>query len=73
MRKYFNRCIAVHGPVQEMPVFDARVQVDPSVVDAWGIPVVRLSGARHPNDLVVASYIAGKAAALLKEAGATTT
>jgi choline dehydrogenase-like flavoprotein len=73
MRKYFNRCIAVHGPVQEMPVFDARVQVDPRVVDDWGIPVARLSGARHSADLEVANYISGKAAALLKEAGATVT
>ena len=73
MRSYFNRCIAVHGPVQEMPVFEARVRVDPRVVDAWGIPVARLSGTRHPNDLEVANYISDKAAEWLKEAGATTT
>jgi choline dehydrogenase-like flavoprotein len=73
MRGFFNRCIAVHGPVQEMPVFDARVQVDPRVKDDWGIPVARLSGARHPQDLEVANYISGRAVAWLKEAGATTT
>jgi choline dehydrogenase-like flavoprotein len=73
MRKYFNRSVAVQGPVQEMPVFEARVQVDPRVVDDWGIPVVRMSGARHPHDHEVANYISGKAAAWLKEAGATTT
>ncbi|MGO8787821.1 MAG: GMC family oxidoreductase [Terriglobia bacterium] len=73
MRNFFKRCIAVQGPVQEMPVFDARVQVDPRVVDDWGIPVVRLSGARHPHDLDVANFISGKAVAWLKEAGATTT
>jgi choline dehydrogenase-like flavoprotein len=56
-----------------MPVFEARVQVDPRVVDAWGISVARLSGARHAQDLEVANYISGKAAAWLKEAGATTT
>jgi choline dehydrogenase-like flavoprotein len=73
MRRYFNRCVSVHGPVQEMPVFEARVQVDPRVVDDWGIPVARLSGARHPHDFEVANYISGKAAAWLKEAGATVT
>ena len=73
MRKLFNRCMAVHGPVQEMPVFEARVDLDPRVVDAWGIPVARLSGARHPQDLEVANYISAKAAAWLKEAGATST
>jgi len=73
MRKCFNRTIAVQGPVQEMPVFDARVQVDPRVTDGWGIPVVKLSGARHPQDLVVANYISDKAQAWLKEAGAIQT
>ena len=73
MRRSFNRTMAVQGPVQEMPVFEARVQVDPRVVDDWGTPVARLSGARHPHDLDVANYISGKAAAWLKEAGATKT
>ena len=73
MRQCFNRTIAIQGPVQEMPVFDARVQVDPRVADDWGIPVVRLSGARHPKDLEVAKYISDKAIAWLKEAGAVQT
>jgi choline dehydrogenase-like flavoprotein len=69
MRSYFKRLLSAHGPVQEMPVFDARVQVDPRVRDYWGVPVVRLSGSRHPNDLKVARYVSSKAAAWLKEAG----
>jgi choline dehydrogenase-like flavoprotein len=73
MRAAFKRTIAVQGPVQEIPVFDARVQVDPRVVDDWGIPVVRLSGARHPKDLETANYISGKAVEWLKEAGAIKT
>jgi choline dehydrogenase-like flavoprotein len=73
MRNHFRRCVAVQGPVQEMPVFEARVQVDPRVTDDWGIPVVRLSGSRHPQDLEVARYISSKAEAWLKEAGATKT
>ena len=73
VRDCFNRTIAVQGPVQEIPVFDARVQVDPRVVDDWGIPVARLSGARHPKDLETANFISGKAAEWLKEAGAIKT
>jgi choline dehydrogenase-like flavoprotein len=72
-RRNFKRCVAVHGPVQEMPVFDARVQVDPAVKDYWGIPVVRLSGSRHPDDLETSRFLADKAALWLKEAGATET
>ncbi len=70
-RRNYRRTLCVMGPVQEMPVFDARVKVDPAVRDHWGIPVVRMSGKRHPHDVEVARFIADKAAALLREAGAT--
>jgi len=73
MRKWFKRHLAVHGPVQEIPVFDARVQVDPRVKDHWGIPVVRLSGTNHPKTLETAKYVAGKAEEWLQAAGATKT
>ena len=73
VRKYYKHSIIVMGPVQEMPVFDARVQVDPKVKDDWGIPVARLSGQRHAMDLVTAKYVAGKAEAWLREAGAVQT
>lgn len=73
VRKWFKRHIAVHGPVQEMPVFDSRVQVDPKVKDYWGIPVVRLSGLNHPKTLETAKYVALKADTWLKECGAVQT
>jgi choline dehydrogenase-like flavoprotein len=73
MRQCYRRSIGVMGPVQEMPMFESRVEVDPKVKDYWGIPVVRLSGHRHPNDLVVGKFLASKAEAWLKEAGATAT
>ena len=73
MRQWYRRTIGVMGPVQEMPMFESRVQVDPKVKDYWGIPVVRLSGHRHPNDQVVGKFLASKAEAWLKEAGAITT
>ena len=56
-----------------MPVFDARVQVDPSVRDHWGIPVARLSGNRHPHDIEIGRFIAAKAERWLREAGAVRT
>jgi choline dehydrogenase-like flavoprotein len=73
MRKWFRRHIMVQGPVQEMPVFDSRVQVDPKVKDYWGIPVARLSGRNHPHTIEIGKYIASKAEAWLKEAGAIQT
>ncbi|MGA2197748.1 MAG: GMC family oxidoreductase [Bryobacteraceae bacterium] len=71
VRQAYKRTVVIMGPVQEMPVFDARVQVDPKVRDFWGIPVARLSGGRHPHTIEIARFLAGKAEAWLKEAGAT--
>jgi len=73
MRRWYRRSIMVQGPVQEMPVFDARVEVDPKVKDYWGIPVARLSGRKHPHTLEICRFIADKAEQWLKEAGAIRT
>jgi len=72
-RQFFKRCVAVNGPVQEMPRFEARVQVDPVVKDHWGIPVARLSGQRHPADIETGRFIAARAEEWLKAAGAVRT
>jgi choline dehydrogenase-like flavoprotein len=72
-KKNFKRHIAVMGPVQEMPVFEKMVEVDPVVKDFWGIPVARISGYRHDNDIKVGHFLADKAEKWLKEAGAILT
>jgi choline dehydrogenase-like flavoprotein len=72
-RKYFRKNVQVVGPIQEMPFFDSRVQIDPSVKDYWGIPVVRLSGHRHPKDVKGCEFLSSKAEIILKEAGASYT
>lgn len=73
MREYYRRTVSLRGPTQEIPVFSARLQVDPVVKDHWGIPVPRFSGAKHPHTLEIASEMARKAEAILQEAGATKT
>lgn len=73
MRQWYRRSIMVQGPVQEMPMWEARVQLDPKVKDRWGIPVARLSGRKHPHTLEVAEYISQKAELWLREAGAIQT
>ena len=73
VRNAFKRTIAVQGPTQEMPLFEARVQADPKIKDYWGIPVARLSGGKHPHSIEVGRYMTTKAEAWLKEAGAIRT
>jgi hypothetical protein len=73
MKKYFQKNIRIHGAVQEIPVFERKVEIDPEVTDYWGIPVARLSGSRHGNDIIVGNFIAQQSEIWLKETGAART
>lgn len=73
MRKFYKKTTAVMGPIQEMPVFESRVQLAPELKDAWGIPSLRISGHRHAADLATARYVSARAAEWLKECGAIQT
>ncbi len=73
MRDAYRHHISVGGPVEEMPMWDSRVQLDPRVKDYWGLPVARVSGNKHPHVVEVAKFIVSKCEIWLKEAGATRT
>jgi len=72
-KRFYKRSIAVQGPVQEMPVFTNRIELDLSRKDAFGMPLVRMTGKRHEEDLLTARFMAEKAEALLRAAGAIET
>lgn len=69
--KNFRRMSELHGPIQEMPKADIRVEVDEIVKDHWGIPVPKISGTRHELDHEHCKFLSDKAEAILKEAGAS--
>jgi choline dehydrogenase-like flavoprotein len=73
VRKNYKNSAGIMGPVQEMPVFESRVELAPDLKDHWGIPTLRISGHRHPHDLEVARFIAEKCEQWLQAAGATFT
>ena len=70
MRHHYTRMLLITGPVQEIPSPDARVSVDPSVSDKWGIPVARLSGTTHPETLRTYAYMNARAAEWATACGA---
>ncbi len=70
MRDGYQRSIIAMGPVQEIPSPDARVEVDPDVLDRHGLPVARLSGVAHPETLRVTEYMQARARQWLLAAGA---
>jgi choline dehydrogenase-like flavoprotein len=73
MRQYYRNTIMVQGPVQEMPIFEARVQADPKVKDRWGIPVAHLSGGKHPHSVEIGEFLVKQATRWLEAAGAVET
>jgi choline dehydrogenase-like flavoprotein len=70
MRQWHKRSIVIIGPTQQIPSADARVTVDPSVIDKWGLPVARFSGNVHPHTFEIGEVQGKRADAWLKEAGA---
>jgi len=73
MRENYRRVLGLAGPVQEIPSPDARVRLDPTVRDRWGIPVARLSGTTHPETVRTAAFIARRAEEWLVASGAQRT
>lgn len=73
MRRFFKRNIVIMGPTQQIPTADARVTLDPTVRDKWGMPVARISGNVHPHTFEIGLVQAQRAEAWLREAGAAST
>jgi choline dehydrogenase-like flavoprotein len=69
----FHRMLELHGPIQEMPKHDIRVSIAEDVKDYWGIPVVEISGVRHPLDYEHCKFLSARQEEILKEAGAVRT
>jgi choline dehydrogenase-like flavoprotein len=70
MRDNYTRVMRVTGPVQEIPHPEARVGIDPTVRDRWGIPVARLSGTAHPETVRTAVFMFERAREWLEASGA---
>jgi choline dehydrogenase-like flavoprotein len=68
--RWYRRTGHVWGPVQEVPTRAARVRLSARTADAAGVPVARLEGSQHPEDLRTAKLLAVTSQRWLQEAGA---
>ncbi len=68
--RWYLRTGHVWGPVQEVPTRAARVRLSARSADAAGVPVARLEGRQHPEDIRTAKLLAAKSQTWLQEAGA---
>ena len=69
-REAFNHSLAVAMVLHDMPQHRNRVDLDDSVVDAWGLPVARITLAPHRNDLDQGRYLIDRGADVLEASGA---
>ena len=54
---------------ETLSVYDNRVELDPDVVDPFGIPVARTYYAHHPYDLALSKYALEKVVSVMVDAG----
>lgn len=69
-RDFFNHSMAVAMVLHDMPQHDNRVDLDPSVTDAWGLPVARITLSPHENDLKQGRFLIDRGADVLEAADA---
>ena len=67
-----ERVLTLYAPIQEVTTAGSRVRIDPAVTDRLGIPVARLSGNLHPEDIRTRDFPADRAEDWLRASGATT-
>ena len=69
-REAFNHSMAVAMVLHDMPQHDNRIDLDDAVVDAWGLPVARVTLQPHQNDLDQGRYLIDRSAEILEAAQA---
>jgi choline dehydrogenase-like flavoprotein len=70
VRKYYRHCILVGAPGQGMPTETNRVDIDPTLRDAWGIPAVRVTHRTHPMDIRSQGFLSNRCIEIMRAAGA---
>ena len=69
VRTGFSNGVFAAGHETQMPQLTNRVDLDPTVKDAWGLPAPRLTFKSHPNDLAMDQWFLERGKQLLEAAG----
>jgi choline dehydrogenase-like flavoprotein len=54
-----------------LPVESNRIEIDPDLKDAWGLPCMRVTYRDHDDDLATGQFLVDRAMEILDAAGAT--
>ncbi|HWJ05267.1 MAG TPA: GMC family oxidoreductase [Steroidobacteraceae bacterium] len=60
--------VATHGT--SLALADNRIDLDPTLKDAWGLPALRMTYRDHPDDLKFARFLQERAREIMDAAGA---
>jgi choline dehydrogenase-like flavoprotein len=66
----FQRVLLMTVIGEELPMSDSRVDLDPEVVDRFGIAVPRITKKQHPNDIAMYDWFEQKLLEITDAAGA---
>jgi choline dehydrogenase-like flavoprotein len=70
LREEANHRMTITSFVTQLPVETNRVDLDPDVKDAWGLPAMRITFTGHENDKKVMEFFRQKGIDVLEAAGA---
>jgi choline dehydrogenase-like flavoprotein len=69
----FPRAGGIIGILEDLPVESNRVDLDPDVKDAYGLPAPRITHRQHQNDIAMNRWYAARQLDIAKAAGAVET
>ena len=72
-RENYRRILRMIGPVQEIPMYEARIVLHKTKKDAFGMPMLATQGGKHPLTVKQSNIMSDTAKAVLEEAGAIQT
>src|SRR5579871_1972427 len=65
-----NHRMTITSFVTQLPLETNRVDLDPDVKDAWGLPAMRITLSPHPDDVKAMEFFRQKSIEILQAAGA---
>jgi choline dehydrogenase-like flavoprotein len=60
--------VATHGT--SLPLETNRIDLDPTLKDAWGLPALRMTYRDHPDDLAMTRFLQDRGLEIMEAAGA---
>ncbi|MEQ1912092.1 MAG: GMC family oxidoreductase [Vicinamibacterales bacterium] len=70
LRDEANHKMTITSFVTQLPLASNRVDLDPDVKDAWGLPAMRITSQSHPDDIKSMEFFRQKGLDVLTAAGA---